>query len=139
MRLLALDPGGTTGWASYTNKKFDSGHLGEYPKFHNAMLRDFLNYEKPDTLICENFKRVTTESAVLVSIEYIGVARMWTQDNGVDFFLSSTGNMAFVTDAKIKKLGLWVPGKVHAMDAMRHLLWYMIFRLNNQEILRALA
>ena len=33
---------------------------------------------------------------------------------------------SFGTDEKLKKLGFWVPGKGHAMDAMRHLVTYAV-------------
>lgn len=32
----------------------------------------------------------------------------------------------FITDEKLKIMGLWVPSKKHARDALRHLLTYMI-------------
>jgi hypothetical protein len=30
-----------------------------------------------------------------------------------------------VTDKRLKKLGLWVPGRDHERDALRHLVLYM--------------
>jgi hypothetical protein len=45
---------------------------------------------------------------------------------------------AFWDDHKLKKLGLYVPGKRHAMDALRHVLYYRTFTLQDQTLLRRL-
>jgi hypothetical protein len=45
------------------------------------------------------------------------------------------GDNAFWTDDKIKRVGLWQPGKRHAMDALRHLLYYKAFTLKDTNLL----
>lgn len=85
--------------------------------------------------------------------EYIGVAKLYCQMNKIQMEwqngAQAVGATAFWGDdkgklgdgggnAKIKKLGLWQPGKTHAMDSLRHLLYYFTFTLNNDYFLHQL-
>lgn len=68
--------------------------------------------------------------------EVIGAVRLWAA--GLPYvnlvkYNAATGK-GFWSDDKIKKLGLWVPGYKHAMDATRHLLYYMAFQLDMTEL-----
>jgi hypothetical protein len=78
----------------------------------------------------------------LTAPEYIGVAKLTLQtltypeaDVVWQNASMACGKTAFWGDnskpgggnEKIKKLGLWLPGKRHAMDALRHLLYYISF------------
>jgi hypothetical protein len=69
--------------------------------------------------------------------EVIGATRFWTALRPqVTLIRSGAGlGKGFWGDDKIKKLNLWVPGKKHAMDARRHLLRYMVFELQMNELL----
>jgi hypothetical protein len=68
--------------------------------------------------------------------EVIGAIRYWCLNRPhVKFIRAGAGlGKGFWDDDKIKKLGLWVPGQRHAMDATRHLLRYRAFALNDKSL-----
>lgn len=159
-RVLAYDPGGTTGWAyaewlpqegePLTNLEqilFLSGQIG--PEEHHELLYEHLNsyafgIEGPILeLVCESFEfrqHITRDHAKtkveLISKEYIGIIKLFRQqyDRPVAFQTASAAK-SFIPDkgpqsnVKLKQLGVYKPvtNEPHAMDAMRHLLRYMVF------------
>lgn len=158
MIILALDPGGTTGWAKCTLEEvpdsidaagnlhvkrrgvFSWGQMG--PHSHHLELQALLETAMSETqelhLVTESFQFRQFDGnrtgVVLVSVEYIGVARLFAlQHPDRVLFTQQTPAEAkgFVTDVKIKKLDLWTPGLPHAMDAMRHLIYYQVARLQD--------
>ena len=150
VKILSLDPGGTTGWAVWNGeylvpgpKGFNSGQIG--PHEHHLDLYNFLCFEQTHdfVVVCESFEyrneqRVNVE---LISREYIGVAKLFTAERqrGKKLILQTAGKVKpFWSDDKLRKLGLWSVGRKHANDAMRHLLHYMVFELERTDILRML-
>jgi hypothetical protein len=151
-RIVACDPGGTTGWASATwnpqdlNTKFhllnqirfEFTEIG--PEEHHIELYDFLQkqWDFSDDIdtdfVCESFEfrqhideDHTKTKVELISKEYIGVLRFFCAERGiVPYFQTASAAKTFVENWKIKSLGLWVPGQRHAMDAARHLLRHMV-------------
>lgn len=134
-RVIALDPGGTTGWAMYTEYtseaivKFDYGQIGPYE--HHVQLWQLLEgsagYETE--IVCESFEYRNTArpGLVLVSKEYIGITKLACLKMNMKF-TEQTASKAkgFVRDAHLKRLGLWSSNYVHAMDAMRHMIFYLV-------------
>jgi hypothetical protein len=106
------------------------GHIGPEP--HHSEL-----YHMLESLNTENY-RVITESfeyrnraragLVLVSLEYIGVAQLFCNEYG-RVLTKQTASMGkgFVKDEHLKKLDLWYGTKwKHAMDATRHLIYFIV-------------
>lgn len=145
-RVLALDPGGTTGWASYsldddpaTQGVFDCGQIG--PEEHHLELYNFLGSQQARdfTIVCERFEYRNTSRAGLVldSKEYIGVTRLFSQERNVPVvFQNASQAKGFVKDIHIKRFGLWHHGWKHAMDGYRHLLFYLATNSDVPEDLR---
>jgi hypothetical protein len=168
-RILALDPGGTTGWATYTaeriagpdyepgaadvafeyyNEKFDCGQIG--PEEHHVQLGALLENQAVQdfVVVCESFEfrnldRRDRNNINLMSREYIGVAKYICNDRDIPLKLQTAGlAKGFIPDSgpmankKIKDAGLWYPNHKHAMDAMRHLLWYLVNRDNRMDLVR---
>ena len=147
-RIVALDPGGTTGWA-YVDIR-DDGTL----EFHHGMLesqnhhnelRDLLygllyNLEghrvvEYYNIVCESFeyRNASRPGLELVSVEYIGVMKLFCQEFNIPYHMQSASQgkirdkpTAFVKPDNLKKLGLWSPNMIHAMDAYGHLLYFLI-------------
>jgi hypothetical protein len=158
MRIVAFDPGGTTGWAQWSGggldgfslrkggDGFDSGQMGGQE--HHQELYDFLCFAQTHDFIVvtESFeyRQQQRPTVVLVSKEYIGVMKLFIARRKVKSPLvqQTAGKVKpFWTDDKLKKLGLWNGGHPHANDAMRHLLHYMTFDYlggTSQHILRRL-
>src|SRR5215213_1136754 len=89
MRLMSADPGGTSGicFASdegYVNMQIRARY--QIGGQHHVALRNMLNDWAPDRVINEMFRfRQSKRKIVLDSVEYIGVMKLWCQDNGVPY------------------------------------------------------
>ncbi len=143
---LGLDPGGTSGWGLYNmnireDNPFTCGQIGPGP--HHGTLWSFLEearpqWKDPDTsaklwILCESFQyRNGLSKAELDSCEYIGIVKLFREENWnveVVFQTAAQGKISegsFVKKRHLEKLGLWSPGKKHAMDGYGHLLYYAI-------------
>jgi hypothetical protein len=118
------------------------------PEPHHLDLYNFLGHMHTQvySVVCESFEfRKGDEHRAgvsLISREYIGVARLFAQERlgqvGQTLVMQTAGAAkGFIPDkprggleanAKLKVLGLYVPGKQHANDAMRHLIYYLVNR-----------
>lgn len=155
-RIVALDPGGTTGVVSWTFGGWrdpatqDTSGPPEYfvsqigPQEHHEELFGFLELQCTDdyTVVCESFEfRQGKQRAGinLVSKEYIGVVKLFAQQRPQVRLIGQTAAQAkgFVTDEKLKAMGLYAPGHRHAMDAMRHLITYRVQRLHHHSLIES--
>lgn len=161
MRVVSLDPGGTTGVVIATSSsdggyKLQCTQIGPEPH-HNLLYKCLAKWD-PDVIVCESFqyrpprkddpayKHVNIR---LDSVEYIGVVKLYGQVNNrpVVFQTAATGK-GFWWDQKsckvtpkydrLKDVGLYLPGKQHARDAMRHFLHYVTFTLQDTRYLKRL-
>lgn len=138
-RVAAFDPGGTTGWSTFSalwvpglpfqQIKWDCGHLG--PGNHHDALEQHLGIQRVQfyTVVAERFTdRVSEHSVVLDAKEYEGVIKRYCEAEGVELHLQMPAiAKGFTKNENLKRLGLWEGTKwKHAMDARRHLLWFLI-------------
>ena len=149
-RIVALDPGGTTGWATYSACRMWNEDLSEYeyyeeewrcgqigPEEHHMGLWTFLELQcVQDTIIVWEtfeFRNVDKDrdKIIYISREYIGVTKLFCLQRG----LKGIGQMpaqgkvsdkSFTRKENLTRLGLWFGASKHAMDATGHLLYYMI-------------
>ena len=139
-RIVALDPGGTTGWAYVDiandgTLEFHHGMLvaqNHHKELYDALVRWHIgDYQ----IVCESFeyRNASRPGLELISVEYIGVMKYFCQDFEVAYHMQSASQgkvrdkpSAFVKPENLKRLGLWSPNQVHAMDAYGHLLYYLI-------------
>ena len=152
--IFSADPGGTTGVATATWEpsspderltsveqiKFRQWQLDDQP--HHLHLWLTLAAGDYTEVVWESFEfrqhvyfdeddipHARHTKVELISKEYIGVLELWCQLHNIPKH-SRTASSAkrFITDEKIKQLGLWLPGMPHAMDATRPLLHYMVVK-----------
>lgn len=142
-RVIAFDPGGTTGWGAYSclvvpgmeqatiylSQGWTCGHITG-PNHHQE-LENFLGSQRVTmtTIVCERFDdRATGHHVNPIALEYIGVIKKWCDENDVALRMQMPSQAkSFVKDVNLKRLGIWQGKKwKHAMDAYRHLLWYQI-------------
>lgn len=137
--LIALDPGGTTGYACWNSGFVSYGHLGPGP--HHSKLYSLLSVALSASpfvstglaklvVICEPFENRGNDFAKLVSGEYIGVVNLFDQEahHSVYIHWSQSQNKVWASDEKLKALGVFLEPKSqwkHANDAMRHLVHYI--------------
>lgn len=149
---LAFDPGGTTGWASLRFKIDDEYNVEGRPEWKTGQIGPHQHHgelwtmlwdlnDKPDEffLITESFEYRNRARAGLVldSVEYIGVMKLFCAITREDLYKQTAAmGKGFVKDENIKKLGLWSPGNKHAMDAMRHLIYFIVMNKDVPALLR---
>jgi hypothetical protein len=148
-RIIAIDPGGTTGWATWTRTRLGNewacGQIGS-DDHHNQLDVLLGNQHVTDfTIVCEGFGQYRDMNEVnLISLEYIGVVKRFAQERflPVNLQQSQQGKVGgFVKRDNLLTLGLWYPSRPHAMDAYGHLLYFMLVdygvdQLTRNEILR---
>lgn len=124
---ISIDPGGTTGLCTLD---VDSRELKviELEPEHHVHLWNVLHTLKPEQVICERFDyRRHLMNADLTAVEYIGIVNLYCKSSGTELKLQQQlkGDKGLWTNDKLKQLGLYKPGKPHAMDALRHMLYYI--------------
>jgi hypothetical protein len=144
MRLLALDPGATTGWALFIKgaptERYRSGQV-EQDKVWRLLETAKIATTEADELdedgyadlkiICESFQHRQLPKVDLSPVEVIGVVKEWARQNDVEIvWQTSAQGKAFFNNDRLDALGVLRKPKTtwrHANDATRHLLWYLGF------------
>jgi hypothetical protein len=130
--VLAVDPGGTTGYSIALNGEFtEAGQLP--PLEFQTYAHEFAENWGPQlTIVCERFTisgrtLKVSRAGSMSAIEVIGCLRYFSETYcDRDLLLQSPDDaMGLYTDAKLKLLGWWQPGKGHANDSLRHLAYYL--------------
>jgi hypothetical protein len=132
MRVIAIDPGGVTG---YCYARIENGCI-EYAPFQMQDdvedLWDRLYKFSPDHTIIEDFefRGGARRGLDLFPVQLIGVTYLYHNKFNPRARLhiqkAATGK-AYYTDAVLKRNGLYVRGCAHGMDASRHLLQWFTF------------
>lgn len=143
MRILGLDPGGSTGWCFFSYQEptpsvwLWSGDTLTQDN-HHGQLRALIQRYMPDYIVCEDFQfrqKAGTENyrkgLELISKEYIGVARLIAQDIDAKFILQppSMKDTNLTRDENLKKLQILrtpLHPNRHYHDACRHTVNYLI-------------
>jgi hypothetical protein len=95
-------------------------------------------------IVCESFEFRHEEryrdKIDYTAAEVIGALRTFVLERpSIELFRQNAATAkGFWTDDKLKRLGVWVPGNKHAMDATRHLLRYRTFELDHRYLLKEL-
>lgn len=155
-----VDPDLAVSTLEFFNEKYITGQMGPGP--HHMELWHFLEQHttRNTIIVCESFefrkndRDATRDNIVLVSKEYIGVVNLYeqyyhetTSNQPGEFRVryQTAGNVipgpsrkAFWTNDKLEAVGRLTKPVTpwrHANDAMRHLLYYMVFKMNRQDLL----
>lgn len=154
-RIMAIDPGGDTGIALYD--PFELEWSTYTIPFDPIQLYDFFLPRALHIVICESFDyrpvgkyKFGNSRAIpkvdLTPREVIGILKLACAQAGREIVFQKPaivngdketdpdGAKVFWTDLKVKQLGLYKPGHVHEMDAVKHLLHYRAFTLEEQEL-----
>lgn len=124
MRVIAFDPGGTTGiaWESYDRLIF-TDQLKDLDNIYNILDQnypEYVVYERFDFRYGGGRARVD-----LTAKEVIGVIKLWCIHNHKKPHEQTPSQAKKLwTDDKLRRSDLWRPGMPHAMDATRHVLYF---------------
>lgn len=148
-RVLAVDPGVTTGWSLWdpTMERPQTGQDQQYEfcrRVETWLEASWLAYWAKEITLEVVVERYTVGPETIkktrqnASLEIIGVVRYLCGKFGVPFSLQTPADAkAFATNEKLKRCGWWSPGQQHANDATRHLLLGLARRGNLPEQLLA--
>jgi hypothetical protein len=132
IKILAFDPGGTTGWAvvEYDEKEsklIEYGQItGGYKGFKDFYLNSGID---ADVVVCESFTlRSGMPSVNLEPCYVIGV--LYALENKPVIFYPPSYKI-FCNDDALKRLEFYVKGKQHARDAIRHAVAYLRLEINH--------
>lgn len=126
MRVLAIDPGGTTGWATWVG---GSVHWGQIPGGIGSA-REVVNLMRSiDTLVIERYtisERTTKYSRQSDALELTGAMKYVAQSGNVPVIMQQPAEAKRIfTDERLRQFGWWARGEEHARDALRHLGLYL--------------
>ena len=125
MRILAVDPGGTTGCALWDEGEVSWGQLpggvlGAKPLRHKLFGLDALIIER--YTIGERTVKYSRQSDAL---EITGGLKWAAEDAGIPVVMQQPRDAKrLFTDERLKQQGWWAKGEEHARDALRHLGFY---------------
>jgi hypothetical protein len=142
VRILAVDPGPTTGFCLYHLKSHTvvdvwNESLGtKQPHMHLWNVIETISF---DMMLLERFEHRPNQQAVDIrAAEYVGVCKLCMQQN--DYLplhmvsASTIGRTSFWADdnKRVKQIGLYnSKAAPHGMDALRHILYYVTFTLKD--------
>ncbi len=142
MRFIGIDPGKTTGYASYDSET-GRFHSNEYPTtilfrvLDNICAGDY----RPEIVI-ERFT-ITARTARLTqqsdALRIIGAVEYIAHQGHASVTFSPTSRKKFGTNGMLKQLGWFHGGEGHADDAARHLLALLVTRTEGAVLLAKLA
>ena len=158
--IIGIDPGDTTGlavWVSATDnwRMYQVGPCKDDEQLKKVLvtLSDVVTHVEPFGpgsegcihIVLEPFQFRKDDSyrdkIDYIAAEVIGAIRVWAYERSFVRLImqgASYGVEGFWSDEKVKKIGLWLRGKRHAMDATEHVLMYRTFKLNDQSLLMLL-
>jgi hypothetical protein len=143
VRVLAIDPGGTSGLAYYATNTVPAQDLDEIPGGTEGFIKWWKGSEKffrADVVICESFRLDgRTEKPDLTPVEIIGFLK------GTDYdvvFQTPAQAKSLITNDVLKRAGLYPKrGSVkggHGVDALRHALYYLAVTVKHRETIELL-
>lgn len=126
MRVLALDPGGTTGWA-FADTDTGFVEFGEVGNGLFGIMPLVIMSHDLDNLVVESFT-ITAHTAKIArsndALYIIGTTWWHCKQNDIAFTLQKPADRKFATPEKFKRLG-WNPTGDHATQAAKHLLLFL--------------
>lgn len=135
-RVLALDPGETTGFAYFMDRELiTSGQLptGSTLRAVPILEGEIFDEFSPDVIVCEEYRIYQWRAkhhagSDLHTARLIGVIECLCVQQHIPIRKQSAHiAKEFCTDAKLKDWGMYVAGQRHARDAIRHACYYQIF------------
>ena len=122
--ILALDPGITTGAAMHFGIDQITTQQTMLPHIH---FYEWLKQTDPTVIVYETFLYQRRDKVELYPVEVIGVIKLFAEQRGIPLYGQSPSQAkGFMDDDKLKGMGLWKPGQKHGMDALRHLMYYLV-------------
>ncbi len=140
-RIVSVDPGGTCGYCILEQRNEDISLI----EVDQKPWKEFIHYSdhnlllgKYDTVVIEKYrvKRSTIQANLgknLRTVKIIGVLEFLCEKRKLNYYLQPAGiGKSFFDRDRLEEYNMWIVGKEHARDAIRHGLYYLIFGGNNE-------
>lgn len=135
MRVLAIDPGGTTGWSFWDppSERPIGGENDDSFRIRH-LIEKTMHTLGPGAgiLVCEDFRitgNTAKKSPQTTALRILGTAEYLAWREGWEFVLQQPSQAKqFATNEKLKRLAWYHPGKEHQNDATRHVLLFAVER-----------
>lgn len=132
MKVVAFDPGVTTGYAmGDINEDGKMLVVTGQEKWSQRDLHNNLEWYKPDYIIYESFEFRRNRKKDRVNLyprELIGVIELYADVNNIRAHVQTPSQvMVYYTDQRLKEDKVYKPTKPHANDAARHILYWFTF------------
>ncbi len=136
--VFSLDPGVTTGYAIGVVKDVDDertvmGVSANQARMNCLELWTQMIEIKPDKIICESFEfrqHKQVPGLELYSRNLIGVVQLYSEmfaDEVTLYMQTASKGKGYFNNDKLKEHEMYIKGKEHARDAIRHLLHWINF------------
>lgn len=138
-RLLALDPGETTGVAGFTADAEEAvltyaNQIKTWPlEVGVSQLTKLLDSQTPDVVVFESYQVYEWKTSEhswsqIPTVQVIGAVKTLLIQRDIPYY-TQTAQVAkkFVDDEKLEKWGFWHKGMRHARDATRHGCYFLLF------------
>ena len=131
-KLVALDPGETTGYATFIDGKPSFAGQINTKDNYNELMREIMHFN-PTFLVYEDYKIYPNKVNMhtlsnIPTVKLIGVIEYECGKNNIKAFkmLASTAK-GFVTSDKLKDWGFYKSNRRHGMDSLRVGLHFLLF------------
>ena len=129
-RILAIDPGDTTGWALFVDGTLaEWGHVGG----NFTTLETLIKTARPDVLVVEEYRiygwRAKQHSwSDVPTLRLIGAIQMLAAQQRMPIVMQTAQQAkGFSEDEKLRAWNFYQTGMKHANDAIRHGCYYILF------------
>jgi hypothetical protein len=146
-RVLALDPGETTGYTCFSCEGeqegtnwidvVESGQVKTWPEGPMVnSLTHLIDHLKPTFVVFERYsvyewKAQTHSWSGVPTIQIIGCLKTLCIQNRLSWHEQTAYEAKkFCTDEKLKQWGLYIEGQKHARDALRHACYFLLFGIS---------
>lgn len=135
-KVLALDPGETTGAAVFKGPKLEVTYqLRGLTTVDRALAIEGLMAEhEPEAVIVERYrvyrhKAQSHAGSDLPTVRLIGAIELLCHQHGLTLYWQTPSDAkGFITDDRLKTWKYYRAGCPHAMDAVRHGLYFLLFK-----------
>ncbi len=134
--ILAVDPGLASGFAYYHPAGAWDGWERSYQP--EALYEEFSYYDV-GLLLIEDYDPRNPKSNHREALKVCGIAELWAASRDITFTYQRPVEVkAQITNDLLKAHQIYKPGKPHANDATRHILWFLINKMGQKQWLMPL-
>lgn len=135
--LFAIDPGETCGWAVFRGGHLSISGQQEITTMKDSRLEvgplwDLIMQWQPNIVVMEGYRVYASKAAAhtwnaLYTPKLIGAMEAVCDFRGIPVVIQMASVKAFCTNDKLKAWGFYQKAQPHAIDAIRHGCYYLLF------------